>query len=335
MILTVTLNAAIDKRYVVEAYRAGEVNRVKECAYTAGGKGLNVSKIAKIAGEEVLATGFLGGHAGHYIEEYLKERGIQTDFVYVDGESRSCINIYDESSGRQTEFLEPGVQITKEQEDAFIRKYRQLVQLEACSIVEISGSVPKGTSTGIYRTLIQIAEETEKKVIVDTSGALLTDVISAEQKPFLIKPNMDEIRAYTGKSLETEEELAEEAIRLQKSGIGVVVISRGKKGSLIASESGLWKAAVPPVETVNSVGCGDSMIAGYAAGFSRGLPFSEIIRLASAISAANAMRKETGFFLAEDMERLLPLIEVSKIETSKIETSEIERSGTEQGRQKE
>ena len=102
MILTVTLNAAIDKRYVVEGFRTGEVNRVKECTYVPGGKGLNVSKPASIYGAEVVATGFAGGHAGAYIEDALKPFGIRSAFYHVDAESRSCINIWDEVNQVQT-----------------------------------------------------------------------------------------------------------------------------------------------------------------------------------------------------------------------------------------
>lgn len=113
MILTVTLNAAIDKRYVVENFQVGEVNRVKECSYVPGGKGLNVSKPASIYGAEVVATGFVGGHAGNYIEDALKPFGIKSEFYHVDAESRSCINIWDETNHVQTEFLEPGFTLTE------------------------------------------------------------------------------------------------------------------------------------------------------------------------------------------------------------------------------
>ena len=142
MILTVTLNAAIDKRYVVENFRLGEVNRVKECAYTPGGKGLNVSKPAAIAGEEVVATGFVGGHAGNYIEEALKPFGIQSEFYHLEAESRSCINIWDETNRVQTEFLEPGFTVTEEQFQGFLKKFRNLVK--QADVIAMSGSVPKG-----------------------------------------------------------------------------------------------------------------------------------------------------------------------------------------------
>ena len=126
MILTVTLNAAIDKRYVVEEFREGEVNRVKECAYVPGGKGLNVSKPAAVAGAEVVATGFVGGHAGNYIEESLKAYHVTGDFYHLEAESRSCINIWDEKNQRQTEFLEPGFTVTEEEFQAFAEKFRRL-----------------------------------------------------------------------------------------------------------------------------------------------------------------------------------------------------------------
>ena len=132
MILTVTLNAAIDKRYVVDDFKVGEVNRVKECSYVPGGKGLNVSKPASIYGAEVVATGFVGGHAGNYIEDALKPFGIRGDFYHVDAESRSCINIWDEINHVQTEFLEPGFTLTEEDFQGFEKKFRELVQRRRC-----------------------------------------------------------------------------------------------------------------------------------------------------------------------------------------------------------
>ncbi len=311
MILTVTLNAAIDKRYVVETLQPGQVCRVKECTYSAGGKGLNVSRVAAIAGEEVTATGFAGGHAGNYIIEALDGLNIKSDFVHISGESRSCINIYDETNHTQTEFLEPGVFVTDINEEEMLKKFLTLI--DSCSVVAISGSVPKGVDSSLYREMIKIAREHQKKVILDTSGKLLEE--SLEAKPAMIKPNMDEIRMLTGRDLNSREDIMQAAIELQKSGIEVVVISCGSEGSLIACEEGVYQAFVPKIDAVNTVGCGDSMIAGFAVGFSRGLPMAETIKLASAISAANAMRMETGFYMPKDMEELLPRIKVEKMVT--------------------
>lgn len=228
MILTVTLNAAIDKRYVVENFRLGEVNRVKECAYTPGGKGLNVSKPAAIAGEEVVATGFVGGHAGNYIEEALKPFGIQSEFYHLDEESRSCINIWDETNRVQTEFLEPGFTVTEEQFRGFLKKFHILVK--QADVVAMSGSVPKGLDGTAYQHLVEICRAENKKVILDTSGKLLTMGIAA--KPTMIKPNLDEIRMLTGTSCDSIGEMIEAAKQIHKSGVEIVAVSLGgRRGS--------------------------------------------------------------------------------------------------------
>lgn len=309
MILTVTLNAAIDKRYVVENYQVGEVNRVKECAYVAGGKGLNVSKTAAIAGAEVLATGFVGGHAGAYITEAVEKQGVATDFIQVKGESRSCINIYDTVNKTQTEFLEPGVVVSEEEQRAFYLKFDQL--LAKCDVVAMSGSVPKGIGTDMYPKLVAMAKAAGKKIIVDTSGALLEEVVKA--KPNMIKPNIDEIRLLTGRQILDREELIEAGIELQQSGIERVVISLGADGSLMFVDEGVYQAIVPKIDAVNTVGCGDCMTAGFAISFEQGMTPQEALRFASATSAASAMREETGYFETEDMKALFDQIEIKKL----------------------
>ncbi|HIY00364.1 MAG TPA: 1-phosphofructokinase [Candidatus Blautia faecipullorum] len=310
MILTVTLNAAIDKRYVVENMKMGEVNRVKECTYVPGGKGLNVSKPASIYGAEVVATGFVGGHAGNYIEDALTPFGIKSAFYHVEGESRSCINIWDETNHVQTEFLEPGFTLTEEDFLGFEERFKALVK--DADVVAMSGSVPKGLDGTAYQRLVSIAKDAGKSVILDTSGKLLE--MGIEAKPTLIKPNIDEIRMLTGKSCNDIQEIIEAAKAIHEKGVEIVAVSLGADGSLAVGDEGVFRAVVPRINAVNTVGCGDSMIAGFALGISEGLPLEETLRRASAISAAAAMREETGFFVMEDMEKLLPQIEISRIE---------------------
>ena len=309
MILTVTANAAIDKRYVVEGFGVGNVNRVKSCVANAGGKGINVSRVASIAGEKVTATGFLGGHAGKFISEHVQEYGIKSEFVWCNGESRTCINIWDEKEKKQTEFLEPGFSVTEEDCNALLEKISLL--LKECRVVTISGSAPKGAGSGLYRKMIEKAREEGKPVILDTSGTLLEDCLLA--RPTMIKPNIDEIRALTKRPMNTRESMLRAAQDLHDDGIEIVAISLGGDGSLVSCQEGVFDVKVPKIDAVNTVGCGDSMIAGFAVGMSRGLSMEETIRLASAVSAANAMRLETGFIVKEDMERLLPQIRIKKI----------------------
>ncbi len=309
MILTVTLNAAIDKRYVVENFKIGEVMRVKECNCTAGGKGINVSKVAAIAGEKVLATGFVGGHAGAYLEETLEKAGIASDFVHAEGETRSCINIFDSVNRTQTEFLEPGITVTQKDIDAFLLKYQELVRQS--DVISISGSVPRGVDETLYQKLIAIAKEAGKKVLLDTSGKLLEAGIAA--KPSFVKPNGDEIRALLGREISDEHSAAEAAKALCSQGIETVVVSLGKKGAVAACAEGVYYAIPPEVEVVNTVGCGDSMVAAFAVGFRRGLPVQECLRLATAVSSSNAHCVETGHYIPAEAEELLSKVEIRSL----------------------
>lgn len=309
MILTVTLNAAIDKRYVVEEVRTGEVNRVKECVYTPGGKGLNVSKPAAIYGAEVTATGFVGGHAGHYIEDALEPFGIKSAFYHMEAESRSCINIWDEKNQLQTEFLEPGFTVTEADFERFLEHFQGLAA--DADVVTISGSVPKGLDGTAYQRMVKLVREAGKPVILDTSGKLLEQGIKAA--PTMIKPNLDEIRMLTGKDCTDPEEIIEAAKVLHGRGIRIVTVSLGGDGAVVVSDEGAYRARVPRIHAVNTVGCGDSMTAGFALGLSEGLSIRETLQKASAVSAAAAMREETGFFVKEDMERLLPQIEIVEL----------------------
>lgn len=309
MILTVTLNAAIDKRYVVEEFKVGEVNRVKECAYVPGGKGLNVSKPAAVAGAEVVATGFVGGHAGKYIEASLKDYHVNSAFYHLEAESRSCINIWDEKNCVQTEFLEPGFTVSEEEFLGFLEKFKELVK--KADVVAMSGSVPKGLDGTAYQKLVKVVKDAGKKVILDTSGKLLE--MGIEACPTMIKPNIDEIRMLTGKDCNEIDEIIEAAKEIHARGVEVVAVSLGADGSLAVSDEGVFRAIVPRIDAVNTVGCGDSMIAGFALGFAEGLSIEETLRKASAISAAAALREETGYFVMEDMERLYPQIKIEKM----------------------
>ncbi len=311
MILTVTANAAIDTRYVIEKMEIAQVNRAKTVQRSAGGKGLNVSRAAHIAGEEIVATGFLGGHSGEFIQESLQAEGIREEFVWCNGETRTCINFWDEAEGTQTEILEPGFDVTQINQDALIAKFTELVH--DADVATISGSLPGGCTSDLYRRMIDAATAAGKKILVDTSGQTLIDV--AGFKPFMIKPNIDEIQQILGRELKAEnrEELITAAEELHAMGIPTVVISLGSAGSFMSCQDGVYEAHVPKIDAVNTVGCGDSMTGGFAVGIARGLSMPECLKLASAISTASAMTDRTGFFRPEEMEQIKEQVEIVKI----------------------
>lgn len=307
MITTVTLNVAVDKAYTVKELNKGQVMRVLTCSNTAGGKGLNVAKVVKLCGEKVLATGFVGGHNGAYVEDLLREKNVPSRFVHVKGETRSCINVLAED-GSSTEFLEPGEPVTEEDVAHFLKEFDDIIK--ESSVITISGSVPKGVPADIYCSLIEKIKSAGKKVVLDTSGRLLEEGIKA--CPTMIKPNDDEIEALLGVPVTNREEIISGAKKLHERGIAYVVVSLGSDGALVVSDEGIFHGKPPKIETVNTVGCGDSMTAAFAVGFARGWSIEETLRYAVAVSAANAMTMQTGSFRQEDMEAILPGVEVSR-----------------------
>ena len=171
MITTVTLNVSVDKAYYIKGIVVpGTVARVQKCVNSAGGKGLNVSRIIDFCGEEVLATGFAGGFNGAYVEDMLKKDGIPSRFTKTQSETRSCINILaeDESS---TEYLEPGAPVSEEEIQQFLEDFDRIV--DESDIITISGSIPAGVQKDIYATLVKMIKNKGKKVILDTSGDYL------------------------------------------------------------------------------------------------------------------------------------------------------------------
>jgi len=309
MITTVTLNVSIDKAYKIKGcVESGKVIRVLECNNTAGGKGLNVSRVASLCGEEVLATGFVGGHCGALAEELLEKDNIKNKFTHVKSETRSCINILDENNV-STEFLEKGDSISDEEINAFLDDFDKII--EYSNVITISGSAPKGVPTNIYTTLINMIKAKNKKVILDASGDLLKEGIKA--LPTMIKPNSEEMENLLNVSINNEEEVIKNAIKLHESGIELVVVSLGSDGALLVCKEGVYHGKPPKIEVVNTVGCGDSMVAAFAVAMERGYSNIDSLKYAISISAANAMTFSTGSFNSEDVDNIFENTQINKI----------------------
>lgn len=309
MIAAFTLNVSIDRRYVVENSALNKVNRVQECVYTAGGKGLNVARVIHALGEKVVTGGIAGGDAGRYILRRLDEEGIAHRFTQAEGESRSCINIFDAVTGTQTEYLEPGAFVTVEEQKRFFDDYDAL--LKECGVITLSGSLPKGMSADTYARLIERARAAGCKVLLDTSGAALT--ASVPSHPSYIKPNEDEIGMLTDCGVEDEARLAEAALKLHQDGIEYVVVSMGSRGALLACAEGVFRGQPPAIKAVNTVGCGDSMTAAFAVAMERGLNAEESLRLAVGVSCASALNASTGGFCQTDYDGVAPHVKVWKL----------------------
>lgn len=309
MILTVTLNTSIDKLYLVESIHPETVMRVKEVHNTAGGKGLNVSRVSAKLGEPVTATGFVGGFNGQYLESLISQPLVCCAFTYVQGETRSCINCWDLSNGHSTEYLEPGQPVTQEDIGRFLSDFS--ARLPEADVVTISGSVPQGVPADFYCELIRLCRTAGVPVLVDTSGSRL--IAAVKEKPVFIKPNEDEIAQLTGHYILSRGEAVQALTELHGSGIPYVVLSMGEEGALLACDQGVFHGRPPKITPRNTVGCGDSMVAGFAVGFARRLPIEETFRMALAVSAANALSLFTGDFNPADYDRLYPDIQIEKL----------------------
>lgn len=298
MILTVTANPAIDRVYFVKDFVMGEVRRPISMTYSAGGKGLNVARVARIMNACVGAMGFVGGYNGEFIKTEVEKLGIINEFTQIAGETRNCINISDEN-GASGEILEQGPVISEAEALSFLQSFEKA--LEKYDIIAVSGSLPKGLDSQFYCKMIECAKKQGKKIIVDTSGQTLKDVIKA--KPYMVKPNRDELSAYLGKTIESLSDVADSLKALKEEGIEIPLISLGKDGAMAYIDGKTYKFTTPAVNVKNTVGSGDSTIAGIVTGLDRGMNIIDSIRLGMASGTANTQFEQTGLVCCELVEK--------------------------------
>lgn len=285
MIVTVTMNPAIDKTIEIDRLNRGNLNRIEKIEYDAGGKGINVSKTIHELGGESIATGFLGGNAGRVIEEVLDSRGIKHDFVWVEGETRTNTKVC-EQDGTVTELNEKGPEITPEQLTNLLEKLDDLAADNVLFI--LAGSIPGNMEKDIYARIIERVHKKGAKVLLDADGELFRKGL--EQKPDMIKPNQWEIEELQGFSHGvSDKELINVAEKMQKDGIDTVVISLGKNGALFVLENYVAKGMPLKVDVHSTVGAGDAMVAAMAYSFEKKMEPRETARLCMAVSAGAVM----------------------------------------------
>ncbi len=300
MFLTVNLNPAVDKNCEIDVLRPGEVNRLTRSGRVAGGKGINVTKILRQFRMPVAAVGFLGGPGGRFIEEAMEKLGVTGYFTRIKGDTRTSVNVLSDG-GFVTEILEPGPVISEKELAAFRKQFSGC--LELCRMVVLSGSIPQGLPVDIYAELIEECHEAGRKVCLDASGELLRQGLAA--KPDLVKPNRRELEYLAGRELSGMEEIRAEAGKLLEQGVGKVVVSLGAEGLLyMDKEQELYQEACR-VRIVNTVGCGDTVVASLCMSELAGEEAGIALKKAAALAAANASTRENGQI---PMERYLELL---------------------------
>ncbi|ADL49864.1 1-phosphofructokinase [Clostridium cellulovorans] len=303
MIYTVTLNPSIDYIVKVDDFSLGEVNRTEVDEKYPGGKGINVSRVLKHLGVESKALGFVGGFTGYYIKESLKGFGVETDFIEVEEDTRINIKI---KSNMETEINGAGPKIS---EDKFNELKEKIAKLKDNDVLVLAGSVQSSLSKDTYVQLIKALKSQKIKVVVDTTRELLLSTLT--HKPFLIKPNKSELAELFNTKIDSLEEVIEYASKLREMGAENVIVSMAGDGSLLICDQGVFRAKAPKGQVKNSVGAGDSLVAGFIEGYTKTKDIKEALVHGTASGSATAFSMD--LCTKEEFELILDKVEVNKL----------------------
>jgi 1-phosphofructokinase/tagatose 6-phosphate kinase len=313
VIVTVTLNAAVDRTLTVPNFQRAQRHRASASLALPGGKGINVARALKTLGVPVVATGFVGGSTGHRIVEALTAEAILNDFVRIEGESRTSTAVVDPAGGTYTEINEWGPAVQPEELELLLEKLRYLTQ--GAELVVFAGSLPRDVREDFYAEAIHELARRHVSAALDSDGEPLR--LGVEAEPFLVSPNQSEAESLVGQEFHDEEDF-----RLALEQIGDL----GARNVLITTEGGCvasvrddrrprrFRARAPQVEPVSTVGSGDVLLAGYIAARHAGRPVEDALRAAVAAGAASTLELGAGRFDPRQAGRLQGAVEVAELD---------------------
>ena len=320
MIITVTLNAAIDKTLAVPNFRLGRRHRAVEQTSMAGGKGVNVARALKALGQPVIATGVAGGPNGTRIIEQLTEEAILSDFVRIREESRMSTAVVDPTSGEQTEINERGPSVTEAELELFVDKLLYLAK--GAGVCVFSGSLPRGVDSDVYARLIQELHKLGVTTVLDSEGDAM--LLGTRAEPTVVTPNELEGEELVG------HEFSDDGDRLtglhEIVGLGareaIMTLGAGCFGLIGEPDPQLYRVTLDPLEPVSAVGSGDAFLAGYVAARYGGRSPEDCLRFAVACGAESTQHFGAGVLDPREVERLLPEVRVETIDQPAIEAKQ-------------
>ena len=313
MIVTVTLNAAMDRTLAVPNLQLGHRHRASTSFASAGGKGINVARALKRLGVPVVATGLAGGRAGTLIVEELTSEGILNDFVRIREESRTSIAVLDPVASTATEINEWGPEVAADELDMLREKLAYLSQ--GAEFVVLAGSLPRGVDPDFYGQLVRELNRRQTLVVLDADGEPLR--LGAAAEPYLVSPNVAEAEGLVGHEFNTPDEVADALDE---------IADLGARNVLVTSESGCWAlvredreehrvhALAPRLDPVAKVGSGDVLLAAFLAARVQGRAVDDAVRSAVAAGAASVLEAGAGRFEPREIARLQPLVSVERLE---------------------
>jgi 1-phosphofructokinase len=297
MIYTVTFNPSLDYIVTVDDFKLGQVNRTREEIMYAGGKGINVSTVLKNLGFDNTALGFLAGFTGQEIERLMKEMGIRADFIYVE-EGISRINL----KLRSREESEINGQGPFIRETHIQKLYQKLDTLQSGDILVLAGSIPSTMPESMYMDIMKFLQERKLNIVVDATKDLLMNVLPYH--PFLIKPNNHELGEIFGVELKQKAEVIPYAKKMQKLGAQNVLVSMAGEGAvLVTEENEVFESEAPSGTVVNSVGAGDSMVAGFLAGYLEHRDYKQAFKMGISTGSASAFSEKLA--TKEEVEQIM------------------------------
>jgi 1-phosphofructokinase len=300
---TCTLNPSIDYIMHVDAFRAGDLNRATNTAYFAGGKGINVSRLLNRLDVETTALGYLGGFTGTFIRETLESAGINHQFIEINEPTRVNVKL---KSGEESEINGPGPSITTEQLALLLEQIRSL---GTDDVLVAAGNAPSSVPADIYARMADICEKNGTRFVADTSSAALQDLIG--KRMFLVKPNHHELGELFDTTISSIEDIVSYARKLHETGIENVIVSMGGEGAIFVNKYHAWKAETPKGTVKNSVGAGDSMVAGFLAAYEKTNDYEQAFTYAVAAGSATAFSDDLGE--QQDIEKLVSQVRLTSI----------------------
>jgi 1-phosphofructokinase len=303
MIYTCTITPSLDYTTYLPELRLGELNRTSDVFYYPGGKGINVSRVLGRLGTKSIALGYIGGFTGQYITDFLKEEGILTDFIRTEDITRINVKV---KAAEESELNGPGPSINELQQQELLEKVQAMTSGDW---FVLAGSLTDTIPSSFFEEIAAICEKNNIKFVLDTSGSALIDLIHT--KPFLVKPNIEELGELFNVEISTKEEAFHYAQKLVGKGIQHVVVSMGGEGALLVTKDLALLAVAPKGLVVNTVGAGDSLVAGFLASFTKNENATEAFRYGVASGSATAFSSD----LCEknDVDQLLKQITIRSL----------------------
>ena len=311
MIYTLTLNPAIDRELTVAEVQFDAVLSAVKSQVDFGGKGFNVSRLLKSMGMPSTALGFVGGRTGERLRYGLEALDIQTDFVWISGETRTNISIVTERHDHYIKVNEKGPLVDETKQCELLDKIASIAAAGDWWV--LAGSLPPGVPDSFYAQIIETLNERNAVTVLDTTGESLR--LGCEAKPFLVKPNAEEAQKLTGLPVDTLPQIAIAATELRNLGAQNVVISLGKKGALLQTMDESWLVRSPKIKEKNPIGAGDSMVGGLVWALTQGITLKEALGWGVASGAASASLSGTEVGSRLLIEELFSRVQYERLET--------------------